>query len=108
MSKKTIGVDVFVDYRGDVPELAGRLTAVAGPFTLQTISARGVKAWPDGRLLTTGIDHFAARFMSAGEASHGEIAALLARIGEAGIDFIKTENLCTFDGEAGFSLSQGQ
>jgi len=27
---------------------------------------------------------------------------------EAGFDFIKTENLCVFDGEAGYSLGQGQ
>ncbi|MGE0639354.1 MAG: NADP-dependent isocitrate dehydrogenase [Thermoanaerobaculia bacterium] len=108
VAKKTVGVDVFVDYQGDVAALADRLGAVAGPFTLQTIAARGVKAWPEGRLLTAGIDHFAARFMAADEAPHGEIAALLGRLAGAGIDFIKTENLCTFDGQPGYSLSQGQ
>ena len=29
-------------------------------------------------------------------------------LAEAGVDFIKTENLCTFDGERGFALAQGQ
>jgi len=30
------------------------------------------------------------------------------RVEAAGLDFIKIENLCTFDGQAGYSLSQGQ
>jgi isocitrate dehydrogenase len=29
-------------------------------------------------------------------------------VAAAGFDFIKTENLYTFDGEAGYSLGQGQ
>ena len=34
---------------------------------------------------------------------HAEIVALLGRIGGAGLDFIKTENLYTFDGNPGYS-----
>jgi isocitrate dehydrogenase len=41
-------------------------------------------------------------------ATHGEIVALLAGLAAAGFDFIKTENLYTFDGEPGYSLGQGQ
>jgi isocitrate dehydrogenase len=37
-----------------------------------------------------------------------EIVTLLQRLTEAGIDVIKTENLCTFDGQAGYALGQGQ
>ena len=40
--------------------------------------------------------------------THLQIASLLSRAARAGIDFIKIENLCTFDGEAGFSLAQGE
>jgi isocitrate dehydrogenase len=36
------------------------------------------------------------------------IADLQKRLARAGIDFIKTEHLCTFDGEPGYSLGQGQ
>jgi hypothetical protein len=31
------------------------------------------------------------------------IVAALGKLDAAGLDFIKIENLCTFDGEAGFS-----
>jgi len=34
--------------------------------------------------------------------------ALLQSVGEAGLDFIKTENLYNFDGERGYSLDQGE
>ena len=37
-----------------------------------------------------------------------DIAALTVRAAEAGLEFIKTENLCAFDGQPGFSLGQGQ
>jgi isocitrate dehydrogenase len=36
------------------------------------------------------------------------IVALLSGLTEAGVDVIKTENLCTFDGVKGFALGQGQ
>lgn len=108
VAKETVGVDVFVQYTGEVAALAERLRAAAGGFELQTIAARGVKAWPDGRLETRGIDHFCARFAGASRVSHREIAELLGRLAAANVDFIKTEHLCTFDGEPGFSLAQGQ
>ena len=40
--------------------------------------------------------------------SHKDISNLLAAAGDAGIDFIKTENLCRFDGKDAFSKGQGQ
>ena len=36
------------------------------------------------------------------------IVDLLGTLTDAGLDVIKTENLCTFDGEQGFALGQGQ
>jgi isocitrate dehydrogenase len=40
--------------------------------------------------------------------NHGMVAELLRRLGQAGIDFIKTEHLYTFNGEPAYSLGQGQ
>jgi isocitrate dehydrogenase len=39
---------------------------------------------------------------------HSDITALLDRIASAGLDFVKFESLCTFDGKRGYSLAQGQ
>jgi isocitrate dehydrogenase len=40
--------------------------------------------------------------------AHHDLVALLGRLADAGLDFIKTEHLYTFDGNPGYSLGQGQ
>ena len=40
--------------------------------------------------------------------SHKQIVSLLTNVDGAGFDFIKTENLCNFDGQRGYSLDQGE
>ena len=37
-----------------------------------------------------------------------QVVALLQRVADAGLDFIKTESLCHFDGQRGYSLDQGE
>jgi isocitrate dehydrogenase len=75
------------------------------------ITNRGVKVWPEGLPETFCTDHWRCRFLPAGDSasvSHAAILALLARINAAGLDFIKTEHLYTFDGERGYTLGQGE
>jgi isocitrate dehydrogenase len=110
--KQTVGVDVFFDWNGGAPtDLADLIKPVNGDgLVLQMISNRGAQVWPkaiaDGLL----VDHWRARFTGhdVSAVSHAQIAALLRRIAEAGLDFIKTENLCTFDGNPGYSLALGE
>ncbi len=108
--KTTIGVDLFIDWRGDVDTLAARLKGLEqGPLELHMITNWGVKVWPEGLPETFCVDHWRCRFMNGGSAIPlRDIAALTLRAAEAGLDFIKTENLCAFDGQPGFSLGQGQ
>jgi isocitrate dehydrogenase len=40
--------------------------------------------------------------------THTQIVNLLDRVQKAGLDFIKIENLYTFDGQKGFVASQGE
>ncbi len=40
--------------------------------------------------------------------SQSDVVDLLHNLVSDGLDFIKTEHLCTFDGEAGYALGQGQ
>jgi isocitrate dehydrogenase len=91
--------------------LAARMKPEAGGgLTLAMITNRGVKVWPGGLPETFCTDHWRCRFtVEQGKTlAHSAIAELLGRLAKAGIDFIKTEHLCTFDGEPGFSLGQGQ
>ncbi len=110
--KQTVGVDVFLDWREGTPDdLAQRLrTANGGGLQLQMISNRGAQVWPVAVARSLLVDHWRARFTGANgaEVSHAQIAALLSRVGAAGLDFIKTENLCTFDGQRSYSLAQGE
>ena len=108
-----VGVDVFVNWNGDAPSLAalaGPLGSAGAGLALTTISNRGIKVWPDGFPETMQTEHWQCRFLArdAGTTTSAELAALLKRAAEAGVDFIKTENLYTFDGERGYSLGQGE
>lgn len=109
--KELVGVDVFLHWRDGTPDdLAHTLQPVVGEdFTLTMISNRGIKVWPDGLPETFCTDHWRCRFTGHENSStHQQIIDLLQRIGDTGLDFIKTENLYHFDGEAGYTLGQGQ
>ncbi len=111
-AKELVGVDVFVDWAEGTPDkLAGLLQPLStASVKLSMITNRGVKVWPSGAPETFCTDHWRCRFLHASGESvpHDDIVSLLSRIAGAGLDFIKTENLFTFDGEPGFSLGQGQ
>jgi len=110
--KKLIGVDVFLHWRERNPERLGEAlkTFRSGNMELTMITNRGVKVWPHGNPATYCTDHWRCRFKSPAyePSAFREVIDLLSALGDAGFDVIKTENLYTFDGEAGFTLGQGQ
>jgi len=105
--KETVGVDVFLDWKGGTPEQLGMILApLAGKeMKLGRISNRGIEVWPAGFSETFCSDHWCCRFLAetSSTVTHGQIVSLLSRIGAAGLDFIKTENLCVFDGQSAYS-----
>ncbi|MBI4905837.1 MAG: NADP-dependent isocitrate dehydrogenase [Acidobacteria bacterium] len=103
--KDLIGVDVFLDYTGGTAdELGAKLaTCSTDALKLNNIAARGVKVWPDGFPDTLTGDNWRGRFLGSGIVTHQQIIELLGKVAGAGFDFIKTENLCNFDGQAGFT-----
>jgi isocitrate dehydrogenase len=112
--KQLVGVDVFLNW-DDAERTPGtlgtRLEALAGPeFRLALITNRGVKVYPQGLTQTLCTDHWRCRFpASEGRAPRPQdVAALLLRLAEAGLDAVKTENLYTFDGVRGYSQAQGE
>ncbi|MDX1625013.1 MAG: NADP-dependent isocitrate dehydrogenase [Wenzhouxiangellaceae bacterium] len=113
--KRLHGVDVFLDFdeHGRDPDALGeRLAKLAAdsPMDLVVITNRGVKVWPEGLPETFCTDHWRCRFRApdGGEVNHADILALLERIAGDGLDFVKTEQLYTFDGERGYSMAQGE
>ena len=77
---------------------------------LKLISNRGVLVYPNGLPETFKTDHWRCRFVNPeGEIlENNDVIALLKSVQAAGFDFIKTEHLYHFDGERGYSLSQGE
>ncbi len=73
------------------------------------ITNRGVKVYPDGQPETFCTDHWRCRFMAPEKdtANHAQVIELLRQLEEAGLDFIKTEQLYRINGERGYSLGQG-
>jgi len=112
--KVLIGLDVFIDWKEgdrDPNKIGDKLRNVnADGLKMQLITNRGVRVYPDGMKETFCSDHWRVRFFDADDKSisHEQIIAVLNQVGDLGFDFIKTENLYTFDGERGFSLAQGE
>lgn len=111
--KEIVGVDVFLDWTGGAPDDLGERVREASldGLELQMITNRGVKVYPNGMPETFCTDHWRCRFIADEKGStvnKAQIINLLDRIDQSGLDFIKMETLCTFNGKAGFSLGQGQ
>lgn len=111
-AKKALkGVDVFVHCAGISPnDLGAKVTPLQlENLPLQVISNRGQKVFPQGFAETFCTDHWRCRFVGAndGDITHQDVITLLGRFAAAGLDFIKTEHLCTFDGEKGWTAAQG-
>lgn len=112
-AKSLVGVDVFIhDHSLNADELASKLEEASTPeLEIKLITNRGVKVWPAGFPETFCTDHWRCRFKSktaSGHIEHQDILDLLGSVREQNLDFIKTENLCEFDGSPAYSLGQGE
>jgi isocitrate dehydrogenase len=111
-NKTLVGVDVFLHWSSGKPDdLAKELNSLdLEKLSLNMISNRGIKVWPNGFEETFCTDHWRCRFISESEKQieKSDIIRILQASLTAGIDVVKTENLYEFDGRAAYSLGQGQ
>ncbi len=119
--KVLVGVDVFLDWKGDNPQEIGEALEAVGAYRmkLKMITNRGVKVFPEGHEETFCTDHWRCRFVAetatikSGDPHYPEVEFeqvmdLFSKLHARGFDMIKTENLYEFDGERSFSLGQGE
>jgi len=110
--KELVGVDVYLDWHnGSSNQLGEALKHVSSDgLDLTVITNRGAKVWPNGMPETFITDHWRCRFVSSTSApvKHTQVLALLQHVTDSGFDFIKTENLYTFDGRIGYSQVSGE
>lgn len=105
--KKLKGVDIFIDWKGEVSDLHKQLASLEKScLELTMIGNRGVRVWPEKAPETLCIDSWRCRYTFKDSASHGHIASLLQQMAKKGIDFTHTEHLYSFDGKPGYQLAQ--
>ncbi len=109
--KDLVGCDIFLHYNGgDSNKLGSECSAFGvGNLSLSVISNRGVKVYPGGQPETFHTDHWRCRFLAdnGNPVDYKQVLEVLTKLNAAGYDVIKTENLCTFDGEVGYSALLG-
>ena len=106
--KELVGVDIFVQSRDPVKELAERVKAAGWNHILELkmISNRGVQVWPKGVPETFCTDHWRCRFIAREgvQLRNQNIFKLAIALDVFNVDVIKTEHLYNFSGKPGFSM----
>ena len=110
--KETVGVDIFVEHFGEAEELGKKMQAQnTDHLKLKMIANRGSIVWPTKHPETSCIDSWRCRYVGPNKGAsitHEQIVTLLSKLAKERIDFIHTENLCTFNGVAGYTLTQDE
>lgn len=109
--KELVGIDIFLNVSGGDGNTLGKSLEKfsTADLKLSVISNRGVKVYPDAQPQVFFSDHWICRFMGAnnGPIEYKQALEVMGSLSAAGFDVIKTENLCTFDGEVGYSALLG-
>lgn len=108
--KKLAGVDVFIDcIDRSISEIGVALENLKiDTLKFELISSRGMKVYPGQSIkVPYGSDFWRCRFYGQ-EVSIADIHKLLVEMGSNDLQWVKIENLYTYDGERGFSLCQGE
>ncbi len=111
MKKELTGFDLFIHWSGNNPnEIGEKLSKIgSAKLSLNMISNRGIKVWPEGLKETFCTDHWRCRFKSTnGPVKQTEILEIMTKAVESGLEVIKSENLYNFEGKPAYSLGQGQ
>jgi isocitrate dehydrogenase len=104
------GIDVYIAWPSlETLKLATAAQKANGEgLEVTMIDNRGVKVWPDGISETLLTDAYRCRFTASNGTTSKKTVALLGRVLEQGLEIVKTETLRTYNGTAGYTLSQGQ
>jgi isocitrate dehydrogenase len=111
-TRRTIGVDVFVEADISPEQLGATMSELAAglPVQLKMISNRGTRVYPATRAIPDCVDHWRCRYIVRdGVSGLGDaaIAELLLRV-TAHHRWMHVEKLEEFDGVNGFTKAQGE
>lgn len=110
--RELVGLDVYVDYIGDVYELGQRLEAhcADSDWQLKLISSRGTVVYPENNPNTDLVDHWRCRFVArhpATPVTDEAVQKLLSHLHDQ-VSWMHLEKLYRFDGKDAFSKAQGE
>jgi isocitrate dehydrogenase len=111
LKRDLVGVDVFV-YSQDTAESFLKIAATKQwtPLSLQMITNRGARVWPEGHPETFCVDQWRLRFMHKDKTTlvtPAEVLKMIQEVQNMGYDVVCTENLYCFEGTPAFSSAQG-
>jgi isocitrate dehydrogenase len=75
------------------------------------VSSRGLTVWPESSGLPYSNDQWRCRFLRIDNSKSliaADVIELFVELNKAGLEVIKHETLCSFDGIKGFSMGQGE
>lgn len=109
--KKHVGLDVFLDCENVNPQQLGaqveRVAEDVDGIDFKLMSSRGVKVYPGHMEAEIVTDLWRCRFYGD-RVEKDSIRKLLGKLEDLGLDWVKVENLYTYDEERGYSLLQGE
>ncbi len=109
--RELVGVDVYTFAKETADQFIRKASSKNwAPLSLQMITNRGARVWPNGQPETFCIDQWRMRFSHNDKqklATHTEILKTMQEVVNSGFDVIKSENLYRFDGVATFSSAEG-
>ena len=110
-TRRSVGVDVFVESSLPVTDIAPVLEALATPLgiKLKMISNRGTKVYPDNGGITDCVDHWRCRFVVDATSALDEerTLALVSAVGKK-FTWMHLEKLSEIDGVASYAKAQGE
>ncbi len=110
--RRVVGADIFVEAGLSAGALGSSLEQIVadGPFKLKMISNRGTMVYPFTGTLPDCVDHWRCRFVlhdRTAELRDEQLLTLLSQI-SARHRWMHVEKLQEIDGEAGYTLAQGE
>jgi len=111
-ARRVLGADIFVESPLSPEELGQSLDQIAAesPFRLKMISNRGTKVYPYGGTSPDCVDHWRCRFVlrdAEADLTDEQFMELLAQV-SAKHRWMHIEKLLEIDGEAAYTMAQGE
>ena len=111
--KEILGADCYVAFSGSNKQFGPMIDKIkTSTMQFKMVSSRGLTVWPENSGLPYSNDQWRCRFLridgNSKSLTSSDVIELLVELNKAGLEVIKHETLCSFDGIKGFSMGQGE